>query len=390
MMPIQKVAWKEAGWVFALSRLVILVISYVGSARFPVNERPPVPTCSVDFMTCLLAWQHWDVLSYMSVAQNGYVHASDTAFFPLWPLLIRGGAFLLGSSTAAYYLAGLLLANLFFYLALVVLYALLSEEFEPTVARNALHYLAFYPYALFFFAGYTESLFLLLCLAVFFFLQRGKTLDWWFAGLCGFLAALTRSPGIVLTVPFLVLFLQRFWLYGHYKQTTWQQKLLVLAPIILIPLGVVVYMLYLGYTKGNPLLFSTEEAASWNRHLSAPWTGIFFALQGLFVTSPLRILNVLDLAFTLIPLFALLIGFRRIPIHYGLFALVMVIFSLAYPQGTFAPLTAVPRYMMVIFPIIAIFAQWGKHLRFDKLFMAFSVALFAINIILFISHYWVA
>ncbi len=389
-MPIQKTAWKEAGWVFALSRLVILVISYVGSARFPLNERSPAPTCSVDFMTCLQAWQHWDVLSYMSVAQNGYVRPSDTAFFPLWPLLIRGGALLLGSSTTAYYIAGLVLANLFFYLALVLLYTLLNEEFEATVARNALYYLAFYPYALFFFAGYTESLFLLLCLAVFLFLQRGKTLDWWFAGLFGFLAALTRSPGVVLAIPFLVLFLQRFWLYGRYKQTSWRQKLVAFAPIVLIPLGVIVYMLFLGYTKGNPLLFSTEEAASWNRHLSAPWAGIFFAMQGLFVSSPLRILNVLDLAFTLVPLFALIVGFRRIPVHYGLFALVMVLFSLAYPQGTNVPLTAVPRYMMVIFPIIAIFAQWGKHPRFDKLFMAFSVAFFAINIVLFISHYWVA
>jgi hypothetical protein len=389
-MPIQKLAWKEAGWVFVLSRLVILVISYAGSARFPLNERPLPPTCSVDFMTCLSAWQHWDVLSYMSVAQNGYVHRSDTAFFPLWSLLIRGGAFLLGSSTTAYYVAGLVLANLFFYLALVILYALLSEEFESTVARNALYYLAFYPYALFFFAGYTESLFLLLCVATFFFLQRGSTLDWWCAGLCGFLAALTRSLGIVLAVPFLVLFLQRFWLYGHYQETTWRQKLLAIAPVVLIPLGVVVYILYLGYTKGDPLLFSTEEAASWNRHLSAPWSGIFFAFRGLFVSSPLRILNVLDLVFTLLPIFALFIGFKRIPLHYGLFALVMVLFSLAYPQGTTVPLTAVPRYMMVIFPIIVIFAQWGKHPRFDKFFLTLSVALFAINIVLFISHYWVA
>ena len=258
------------------------------------------------------------------------------------------------------------------------------------MARNALYYLAFYPYALFFFAGYTESLFLLLCLAVFFFLQRGKALDWWLAGLCGFLAALTRSPGIVLTIPFVIVFLQRHWFDGNSTRSTWLQKLAALAPIVLIPLGVVCYMLFLGYTKGNPLLFSTEEATSWNRHLSAPWTGIFFALQGLFVSSPLRILNVLDLAFTLLPLFVLLIGFRRIPLHYGLFALFMALFALIYPQGTTVPLTAVPRYMMVIFPIIAIFAQWGKHPRFDKLFLALSAALFAINIVLFISHYWVA
>jgi hypothetical protein len=68
----------------------------------------------------------------------------------------------------------------------------------------------------------------------------------------------------------------------------------------------------------------------------------------------------------------------------------MVLFAFCYPQGTNVPLTAAPRYMMVIFPIIVLFALWGKRPRFDRLFLAFSLPLFAVNIVLFISHYWVA
>src|SRR5205823_4262889 len=106
-------------------------------------------------------------------------------------------------------------------------------------------YLAFYPYALFFFVGYAESLFLLLCLAVFLFLQHSR---YWSAGLCGFLAALTRAPGVLLVIPFLVVLLQRFWRRGPEEQTTWQQKLRACFPVALIPLGIAVFMLYLGIT----------------------------------------------------------------------------------------------------------------------------------------------
>jgi Gpi18-like mannosyltransferase len=215
----------------------------------------------------LLSWFHWDVLAYTGLAEHGYSSLRDTVFFPLWPLLIHiGGA--LFASTTAYYVTVLVLANLCFYLALVVFYRLLSEDFDPTIARNALFYICFSPYSLFFFAGYAESLFLLLCLSAFFCLQRSY---YWLAGLCGFLAALTRSQGVLLVVPFAVIVIQRFWT-GQDVQSTWLQKLRACLPIVLIPLGVVTFMLYLWYTKGDPLAFSSQEALSWNRHLTFPLT----------------------------------------------------------------------------------------------------------------------
>jgi hypothetical protein len=294
-----------------------------------------------------------------------------------------------GASTISYYVASLLLANLFFYLALVVFYCLLRKEgFETTVTRNALFYLAFYPYALFFFTGYTESLFLLLCLTTFFCLQHER---YWLAGLCGFLAALTRSPGVLLVVPFIVVITQRFW-SSREGQVPWQQKLLACFPLVLIPLGVGAFMLYLGITKGHPLAFSTEEAQFWHRYLTFPLTSFITAIQtfSYLATPDLRLLNLLDLVFTLIPLAILASGWRRLPLHYSLFALAMALFSLSYPQGKIEPLTATPRYMMVIFPIIVILATWGKRPHLDRLILACFLPLFAINSVLFINHYWVA
>jgi hypothetical protein len=51
----------------------------------------------------------------------------DTVFFPLFPMIQHALGALLGATLDAYYAAGLLLANLFFYLALVVLYSLIPS-----------------------------------------------------------------------------------------------------------------------------------------------------------------------------------------------------------------------------------------------------------------------
>ena len=152
----------------------------------------------------------------------------------------------------AYYLIGLILSNIFFFFALVLFHHLISEAFDPSIAKAGLLYLAFYRYAIFFFAGYTESLFLLLCLGIFLLLRSQQMRYWWLAGVLGFLATLTRSTGIVLMVPILIVALQRYWLGTQFHKTSWWQKLHALAPVLLVPLGLVTYMAYLAATKVFP------------------------------------------------------------------------------------------------------------------------------------------
>ncbi len=389
-----KAAFREAAWVFILTRLVLLLISYFGIVIFPLSGQNHAVNCSVSFNACLQAWYHWDAIAYVNIAHHGYTYIPDSAFFPLWPLIEHFGGLLLGGVFPnSYYFAGLLVANICFYFALVLLYRLLVEDFEPATARRALFYFAFAPYAIFFFAGYTESLFVLLCISIFLLLRRGKTLDWWLAGLLGFLAVLTRSSGVILVIPYLVMYVQRFWAAPERTQHSWREKLNALAPLVLIPSGVVAYMIYLYYTKGNPFLFISLEATfHWHRHLSFPLVGLGSSISAVFVTPGFGntyLQNLLDLIFTLIPLVALALGWRRIPLHYALFALGLMLFTLSFPQSV-EPLASQPRYMMSIFPITALFALWSKRPRIEQAVLAFSLPLFAVNSLLFIGHYWVA
>jgi mannosyltransferase PIG-V len=389
-----RVAWKEAARIFGLSRLAILLTSSIGIVLLPQAGQTLPNACTVSFDPCFQAWYHWDAVAYVNIAHHGYTYIPDTAFFPFWPLVEHFGGILLGNSFPnSYYFAGLIIANICFYFALVLLYRLLAEDFEPDTARRALFYIAFSPYAIFFFLGYTESLFLLISIGIFLLLRRGKPLDWWLAGLLGFLAMLTRSTGIILAIPYLVVYIQRFRSTSERAQHIWGEKLNALAPLLLIPAGVLVYMIYLDHTTGNPLMFISQEGTfHWHRYLSFPWVGIGSAFVTVFTTSSfdnVKIQNTLDLAFTLTPLIILILGWKHIPLQYALFALTLILFTLSFPQSS-EPLASQPRYIMAIFPIITILALWGKRPRFNQAVISLFLALFALNIILFISHRWVA
>jgi len=315
------------------------------------------------------------------------MHPENTVYFPFFPLLIRSVGFLLGGSVIADYAAGLILANSCFYGVLVLFYVLVSEDFGHTVAKYALTYLAFAPYALFFFIGYTESLFLLLTLAVFYFLRREKPLGWWLAGLCGFLGALTRPTGIILIVPFLVLFMQRFGIRTLLRREHWWQKVSAILSMALIPAGLLTYMLYQQIRFGNPLLFIAEEGRIWHHYTSFPWTGIFNAIQEIVMQGPYYLGDTSDVLLTLIPLVALIIGWKRLPLHYSLFSLTMMLFVLCEPRQ-YQPLLSVPRYFLVIFPIFILFALWSQNRCVAWHLMVPSVLLFIMHITQYAIYSW--
>jgi len=386
----EKAAWKEAtkeaAQIFGLSRLMILLFWYPCVTFVPMltsakNIVSKPCTNMTDTIRCfLLSWGHWDTVHYVDIAHNGYTMLSNTVYFPFFPLLMRSVGFLLGGSTIADYAAGLILANSCFYGVLVLFYLLVSEDFGHTVAKYALAYLALAPYGLFFFIGYTESLFLLLTLAIFYFLRRGKPLDWWLAGLCGCLAALTRPTGIILIVPFLVLL-------PHSRPWVGWEVLNAILSMALIPAGLLTYMLYLWITKGNALIFSAEEGLVWHHYTAFPWVGMLNAIQEIVKQGPYYVGDTSDVLLTLVPIVALIVGWKLLPLHYSLFSLMMILFVLCEPRQE-EPLLSVPRYLLVAFPIFILFALWSKNRRVAWHLMVPSVLLFITHITQYAIYSW--
>ena len=394
-------AWKEAARVFLLSRALFLAITLctILVVELFQSHNAAIHVLYLSMLypgggnILLFSWFHWDVLHFVSISVHGYAGMENTAFFPLWPLLQHiVGIGLGGVDPTSYYIAGLLLSNLCFYIVLALLYQLIAVDFDPATARRALFCLSFAPYALFFFAGYTESLFLLLCVATFLLLRRGHAYDWWLAGITGFLASLTRSSGVVLAVPYLVVYLQRFWFSEQRSQFAWKERTNALLPIVLIPAGVAAYFVFLYFAKGDPFISGAAENHYWHRHLSLPWTTLSLVWPPLVqAPSTVHLLGeIRDLIFTLIPLLILALGWRRIPLHYALFSLALAVLSLSFPLESDNPLLSQPRYLLMLFPVVIILALWGKRRRFYQWYLAVSTGCSITLTILFICGGWVA
>lgn len=407
-------AWKAAAGIFLISRCIIFICTYMGWSRLIVNNPiygQETHECLKQLGLCLQSWNQFDAQHFLGIAYYGYggyhdyqaynpQHPYAAAFFPLYPLLIHSLGFLFGGSFIADYVASLLIANICFFLAMIVLYCLVRQDFDDSIARGSLFFLAFNPFALFFFFGYSEPLFLLLCLGVLFLLRRGRSLDWWLAGLCGAGAVLTRGSGIILLLVFFLAFLQRFWptlcasLKDRlllFKEGRWRKMLNMLLPMGLLPLALAGYMLYLWLNWHDPLLFSHGEEYLWRRHLNWPWVGTIETIQSLLFTTQGRdARNLTDLLFTITPLAIIATGWKRLPLDYLVFSLAIALFSLMYPWPIHA-LASAPRFLLVLFPVGVMLALWSKKRpTLGKMFEVIWITFFVINTLLFVLWNWVA
>ena len=133
-------------------------------------------------------------------------------------------------------------------------------------ARDAVLYLALFPTAFVFTALYSDALFLALSTLSFLAASRGRS---WQASVLGALAVATRLVGIAL-LPALVVLL---WRRGR------PQRVL---PLLLLPLAIVLYSVYLHFDSGVGDAFAWRHAQTgWQRETGTlgPLTGLWWAIQ---------------------------------------------------------------------------------------------------------------
>ena len=269
--------------------------------------------------------------------------------------------------------------------AVWLLQRLTRAEFGDTVAARAMVYLSLGPLSFFFQAVYTESLFLLLSLACFVCAREGR---WRLAGLTGLLATLTRSTGVLLLVPMVVI---------YYEQRGWRLRSTdkQIVNLLMIPEGLLVWMTYLSLAFGKPLLFAGAQA-QWQRGFAAPnyavARGALAAVQGLHQLLSFQYLrlfwevpqpssaysiagtNLINLAFLVLAGLLLLYGARRMPPAYTLYALVSLAYPLFFPSR-YVPLMSYPRFTLTVFPLyIALALFTVEHARSHKVVLVIMIA----------------
>ncbi len=410
-----------------------------GPARHAFN--PPGMTRGFGWLGDLLAAPaaRWDAAWYEVIAHYGYrpdlgvFTSSRAAFFPLYPLGLRAFA----AIGVPLVLGGVLFSLIALALALYGIHRLTTLELARTggrsllgalpsaaddshiglaradVARLAVMVTALSPMAFYFSAVYSESLYLALSVGLFYAARTGR-----FAvvGLLGALAAATRSAGIVLLLPAVMLYL-----YGPREDRApdfplarrWAVRYRPRRDLLwlgLVPLGLALYVAYLGLSGGDPLSpFHAQDV--WGRHFAGPYLGVWDGLRAGF--GGLRQLlslqqshlyypidgksafinsehNLLLLAFLAAAVVAIVGVLRRLPAAYGVYVIAALALPLSYPV-TAQPLMSLPRFLVVLFPLSMWLGAWlAGHPRAQRPALVVSGLLLAFFVAQFATWHWVA
>ncbi len=219
---------------------------------------------------------NWDSGFYYCILTSGYADpncagaslSGRPAFFPGYPLVARGLAWVLGGGSvaggaiAAMWLVSFVASAI----AALMIYLIASETGSVAVARGSVAVVVLGPYAVFLTASYAEAMFLALGTAAWWLTLRER---WWWAGACGALAAFTRVNGVFLGCALIVLYLVSCRRSGNRPRT---MPLLALSVTFL---GFAGYLIILKGSVGRFTAWLDAQQQEWGRHFSLPWTTFY-------------------------------------------------------------------------------------------------------------------
>lgn len=399
---------REVGIIFLISRGALFLLAPLAYLTLPkidpavqehrANLFPQVTDTLTGLPHYLIdIWAKWDAVWYLQIAHQGY-QADDfsAAFFPLYPLLL---AIIKPLFFGNGVIAGITISLACCFGAFYYLYKLLELDFDAGIAKKTVFYIAIFPTTFFLQTIYTESLFLLLTVLCFYLARRQLFL---YACLAGALATLTRSAGLLLIAPLAVMYLrERDWKLSRVRVDA--------VYLLLVPLGLFAYMLFLDISFGDPWLFSSAQSF-WSRGFTGPIGGVYYGFKAAFwgmdaiISTPdttywlpvtdldprlWATYDVINLLFTIPFLIFSVIAFWKLPLHYALYALLLMLMPLSYPSSI--PLMSMPRFILTIFPLFVLLAIWGRERQWvDQLITVASLVFLGLFVSKFVVFTWVA
>jgi hypothetical protein len=305
-----------------------------------------------------------DAVWYARVAQHGYTYSthatSSIAFYPLFPALIKVVSLLVGNV----YTAGMLISTLCLFGSAALLFAWMDHRQLGGRAPLVVAMILIFPWAVFYAAMYTESLYLCLLLASFVCWDRRRFA---LAALFVALLVLTRPTGIIV-VPCL------FLLYIQARPRQWRQLLPSISGVI----ALAAFALYQYIVFGTP--FASARAAGvapWSRSLSTAASDLLLRPRPGFPSwSPYYIAAMILIAFLALAVVPAV--YRRLGPAYGLLAAL----SILMPAAT--GFVSIERYIVVDFPLFVVLALIWKRTALLAYFT------FNVYLLLFFSAAFVA
>ncbi len=389
----------EAFWMWLATRIALALLTVAAVLIAPGARVHGYSQISPRAL--LYAWKQWDAYWYIEIAHQGYWNWKTTAFFPLYPALIRATSFVVGQH---WLLIAVLISNLAALGAFAGMALLAANEHGGLrAADRVLLVFAAYPLAFFLAAPYTEGLFVAFAAFTLLFARRAM---WRWAALTAFLAALTRPTSAVLFLPLiwefgrahgwwqsaegaLVDLRRQGWAGVSELRATasargtrvrealrtrcsaaalpWRGALNVALVVAAIPAGFGVYMSYLGLRYHHPLLFLHAQRYFWGRVEMPLWVSIPMAIKQ-FVSLPfLSYYQARDLVdYVPLVLFALitLVMIHRQPFAFTLYTAGLLYLAVASPiVGTQDPemFQSAGRFLLAAVPVFLALGAWARR-----------------------------
>ncbi len=383
-------AWVAA--VYLLTRLVIWTGAYAGtfiSFRMTFAMYHPFEYYARDmqaqlddpsseqsrwlatYMLDLNPLLRFDGQHYKSIVTGGYKYVTpepgerleqNIAFFPLYPLICRPFATLLGTNVAM-----VLVAHLATLVAVILLYVWIRGKVDHHAALVVAACTMCLPSSCYLALGYAECMtlltFVIVCMCV------DRRWFWAAALACGFATA-TRPTAVVMVPVFLLA-------YGLDDSTPIRRRLAMLIPLGLVAgAGIALYAAFLHHEYGSAFVYAEnfrngwvpdKDRGDWIEYLlmARVWYQ-FKHLAQVVISFPLGLVELVNprtwnMPLTFFMLFVSIAGMWRVPARFRPLLLVgPLTFAQAYLASGGAAFGIVPiaRYMATAVPTLVVLGIW--------------------------------
>lgn len=307
----------------------------------------------------LLPWYSWDVRYYVEIVRHGYQSGAPTTnFHPLYPWISA----LLATVIREPLLSLLLVSSIAGILLVINFYRLARLDCNEQQAWHATALLLCWPASIALFLPYTEALFLLLSVYCLFAARHQR---FWLAGLAGALATLTRQQGLFLALPLA-------WEIWEASDRRWSTALRRSLPLFLIPAAYALWVVYRAVAINDvhpdfsslqnflhTVMISPSSYEITEKHaFLPPWLTIWRGL-GAFWRHQVLPYAFIDLALSTGFIALLVLSWRYLRTSNRLYCLAIVLVSLSFYAADENPFLAMPRHMLLAFPVfIALAARY--------------------------------
>jgi len=300
----------------------------------------------------------WDTGWYLTLANEGYFYdphlgpdvQQNIAFFPAYPMLMRGLAAITGRQPLW---AGVAVSLIAFYLALGYFLRLARSELgDDERAQTAVMLLAAYPFAVFFSAAYTESLFLLTLVAAVYHYRHDQL---WHAAAWGFACGLTRPNGGLLSIVLALMAVAPMWDAAGRRLLLpppfgWPGLAGRLAAAGAPGFGMLAFSAYIYQLTGNPFQWTMQNVA-WGRVYRSLDSIVsdradFITNNGLYNYASTQATDLFYSTAVLLALAAVWPIYRRFGLPYAALVLVTVL-----PPLSAGGMLSMGRVTSILFPV---------------------------------------